>query len=122
MHPLTSADMSDHRDELRRDLGASVGARRELGPAYEAELVESFVDRVDATIKQRVDAELSSRRSPSGEHNDPQPFVIAIVSLGTGIPITAIAGGVADLPGVIAAWIGIVGVNAVFGLGRRHAR
>ena len=115
--------MSESREELRRDLGATVAARRELGADYEAELVESFVDRIDGTIKQRVDAELAERGGGSAKgSDDPQPFVIAIVSLGTGIPITAIAGGVADLPGVVAAWVGIVGVNAAFSLGRRRAR
>jgi hypothetical protein len=115
--------MSDSREELRRDLGATVAARRELGRDYEAELVESFVERIDDTIKARVDAELAERRGPSAKpSDDQQPFVIAIISLGTGIPITAIAGGTADLPGIVAAWVGIVGVNAVFSLGRRRAR
>ena len=114
--------MSDSRDELRRDLAATVSARQELGRDYETELVESFVDRIDATIAQRVDAavERSGRDSPNPSA-DQQRFVIAIISLGTGIPITAIAGGTADLPGILAAWLGIVGVNAAFALGRRRA-
>lgn len=39
--------MGEHEeDELRRDLAASVEARRELGPAYEDDLVRSFVERL----------------------------------------------------------------------------
>jgi len=37
--------------ELQRDPMATVEARRELGPEYDAELVASFCDRIDATIQ-----------------------------------------------------------------------
>ena len=49
-------------------------------------------------------------------------FVLGIISLGTGIPITAIAATNVEpgLFGVIAAWAGIVGVNAVFAWGNRR--
>ena len=49
--------------------------------------------------------------------------MIGIVSLGTGIPITAIAGGVGDgLAGVVVAWLGIVGVNVAHALSNRRRR
>jgi hypothetical protein len=44
------------------------------------------------------------------------------VSLGTGIPITAIAGGIGELRGIIVAWVGIVGVNVAHALSRRRRR
>ncbi|MGH3996649.1 MAG: hypothetical protein ACRDTJ_04220, partial [Pseudonocardiaceae bacterium] len=47
--------------EIQHDLEATIGARRELGPAYENELVTSFVERIDATVAARVDAELARR-------------------------------------------------------------
>jgi len=105
--------------EMRNDLSATIGARRDLGPAYEAELVESFVERIDATVERRVDAELAHRRGENDSAGK-EPFIVAMVSLGTGIPITAIAGGISDLPGIITVWIGIVGVNAALSLGRRR--
>ena len=51
-----------------------------------------------------------------------QSFVLGIVSLGAGIPITAISGTLVDpgLVGVAVSWAGIVGVNVVFGW--RHRR
>ena len=109
----------DDERELRQDLSATIGARRDLGPAYEVELVESFLDRIDATVLRRVDAELARRMGDDDDGGGSSPFIVAIVSLGTGIPITAIAGGIADLPGIITAWVGIVGVNAALALGRR---
>jgi len=51
-------------------------------------------------------------------------MALGIVSLGTGIPITAIAGSVAEpgLAGIIAAWAGIVGVNVAHALQGRRDR
>ena len=49
-------------------------------------------------------------------------FVLGIVSLGAGIPISGIAGGYGDVPGLVVAWAGIVGVNAVFAWGNRRRR
>jgi len=51
---------------MQRDLMATVEARRELGPEYDAELVASFCDRIDDTIQRRMDEQLALRR-PSGE-------------------------------------------------------
>jgi len=41
-------------------------------------------------------------------------WVVAIVSLGTGIPITAIAGALGGLPGILIVWIGIVALNVAY--------
>jgi len=51
-------------------------------------------------------------------------MALGIVSLGTGIPITAIAGSLAEpgLAGIIAAWAGIVGVNLAHALQGRRDR
>lgn len=111
--------MADDEREIRQDLAATVEARRELGPEYEGELVASFVDRIDATVQRRVDAELDRRREGE-ESGAGSSFVVALASLGTGIPITAIAGGIAELPGIITAWLGIVGVNAAVAVSRRR--
>lgn len=51
---------------------------------------------------------------------DRTTFVLAIVSIALGIPLTAIASGTAGLPGLLVAWIGIVLVNIVYGRGRHH--
>lgn len=47
-------------------------------------------------------------------------FVLAMMSLGLGIPLTAIASGTAGLPGLLVVWVGIVLVNAVYAWSRRQ--
>ena len=48
-------------------------------------------------------------------------FVLAIVSLGVGVPLTAIGSGTAGLPGLLVVWIGIVLVNLAYGWSRRKS-
>ena len=100
----------------RDDVTSMVGARQELGEDMEPAVVDAFLDRVEAAI----DARAAERRPPprdagagSGER-----LALAIVSLGTGVPITAIAAEGGGALGVIAAWLGIAGVN--FAYGRRR--
>ncbi|MBN9105163.1 MAG: hypothetical protein J0I14_09185 [Propionibacteriaceae bacterium] len=47
-------------------------------------------------------------------------LALAITSLGVGVPLTAIAVSEAGLPGLVVAWIGIVGVNAAYAWSRRR--
>jgi hypothetical protein len=108
----------------RQEVEALLEARRELGPTYDAALVDSFAERVERAVTDRVDATLAERsrdRKRDNEHEGHR-FALAIVSLGTGIPITAVAGTFADLPGVVAAWVGIVGVNVSYALRDRRRR
>ena len=46
-------------------------------------------------------------------------LALAITSLGVGIPLTAIATSQAGFGGLLVAWAGIVGVNAVYAWSRR---
>jgi len=111
---------ADERDSLARDLEAAVAARAELGRDYEPALVVSFAERLEQSIARRVDAEVSHRAPPP---DDPRmPFALAIVSLGTGIPISGIAAGTEGLAGLAVAWCGIVGVNLAHALSRRTRR
>ena len=93
----------------REDVTSAVGARRELGEEMEPAVIDAFLDKVDRAIEARA-AEEAGRRRDTGS-DDGTSFALAIISLGTGIPITAVAGGEAGLAGIIAAWLGIVGVN-----------
>ena len=85
------------RDEAR----AALEARRELGPAYEDELVERFADR----IEQRL-----ADRRPAKRPAD-QGTAIVIVSLIAAIPLLGIAAGTVGLAGVIAVCTALVLVN-----------
>jgi hypothetical protein len=86
-----------------------VGARQELGAEMEPAVVDAFLDKVERAVDARVAAEAAKKHYESD--SDGSSFVLAIVSLGTGIPITAIAAGTAGVQGMIVAWAGIVGVN-----------
>ena len=107
-------DRPDERELQRRDLEAVLEARRELGLDYEPALVESFVDKVEAAIESRVDARMAqAQRDDTAERqHQKQQLTLGIVSLATGVPITAVAGGVGDgLLGIVVAWAGIAAVN-----------
>jgi len=47
-------------------------------------------------------------------------FVLALVSVALGIPLTAISSGTAGLPGLLVVWTGIVLVNFFYARSRRN--
>ncbi|MFF1448803.1 hypothetical protein ACFVYF_11715 [Streptomyces sp. NPDC058274] len=116
--------------ELKKELDATLHARRELGEDYEPALVESFLEKVeqrlDGAVDRRVRRQLAEQqmvvargaRSPQSADSWGERFGFGIVSLVLAVPLSAIGGGVAGLPGLLVAWVGIVGVNAVQAL--RH--
>ncbi len=87
-----------------------VSARRDLGPEYDAALAESFVERVESRLEQRV-AEATTRRLKRSRAGQNKQLVLAITSVVMGVPISAFSAGFADLPGLLVSWAGIVGVN-----------
>ncbi|MER7754332.1 hypothetical protein [Kitasatospora sp. NPDC097643] len=115
--------MDTRQDELRRDLDATLQARKELGKEYESELVDSFMKRLDARLDARVERSVAARLDdePAYRHRSRRPgrggprpgSRLAVVSLALGIPLTAIAGdpGHGGIIGLLACWAGIVGVN-----------
>ena len=119
--------MTESYEETRRETEAALGARRELGPAYHDEVAAGLADRVEQLAAIRT-AEL--RASAAAGRDDAaldktlqhQRFVLGIISLGAGIPVTAISAVQVDpsLLGVLVGWAGIVGVNVAFGLSRRR--
>jgi hypothetical protein len=107
--------------ESRREAEAALAARRELGFDYEEQIAAGLAERVEQAVWHRQ-AEYSQRTKIELEHLKDdrkargQRFALSIVSLGTGIPMTAIAASETGLLGVAVTWGGIVGVNAVFAL------
>jgi hypothetical protein len=112
--------------ELKKELDATLHARRELGEEYESALVDSFLEKVeqrlDGAVDRRVRRQLAEQqmvvargtRSPEGASDSwGERFGFGIVSLVLAVPLSAIGGGVAHLPGLLVAWAGIVGVNVV---------
>ncbi|WP_405980384.1 hypothetical protein [Streptomyces sp. NBC_00158] len=116
--------------ELKKELAATLEVRRELGPEYEAALVDSFVDKVDTQVRRRLAEErLLRARGGTGGQGPAGPvsafgerFGFAIVTLVLAVPLSAI-GITQGIGGLVAAWAGIVGVNlAHTGLLRRPGR
>ncbi len=112
-------------DDLDRDdVAAALEVRRELGLAYEHEVVDSFADRIEQAIAVRVDARLAQERAlrKDGHDRDGKQLALAITTLALGIPISAVSGGIAELPGLIVAWGGIAAINVAYAWPRRRAR
>jgi hypothetical protein len=110
--------------QMRRDVEAALAARRELGPEYDDQVAAGLADRIDELVAIRLAdqrGEVSERQAEREDANSSrtQRFVLGIISIGGGIPITAISSGSVVMTAV--AWAGIVGVNVAAAWGsRRH--
>ncbi|TDC71939.1 hypothetical protein [Streptomyces hainanensis] len=129
---MTSASDRDlnHDADLRGDLEAAVQTRKELGESYEAELIDSFLgkveQRIDATVDKRVRRQLAEQQmvvarggrpsaGPQAESQGPGvAFGLAALSLVLAIPLSAIAAAQGGVSGLLLCWAGIVGVNACY--------
>ncbi|NGO70928.1 hypothetical protein [Streptomyces boncukensis] len=124
--------MSARDPELKKELDATLATRKELGPEYEDELIDSFLEkieqRLDGVVDKRVRRQLaeqqmvvargSSRPQQTGQSPSlPDGFGarlgLAVASLVLAIPLSAIAAVNAGLSGLIACWTGIVAVNGL---------
>ncbi|MGR8010150.1 hypothetical protein [Streptomyces hypolithicus] len=112
--------------ELKKELDATLHARKELGEDYESALVESFLEKVeqrlDGTVDRRVRRQLAERQTavarggtaaPHSTSHFGERFGFGAVSLVLAIPLSAIGAANAGIAGLVVAWLGIVGVNAV---------
>ena len=104
----------------RDDAEAALAARHDLGRDYEPAVVDSFVDRLDKAIDARVAQRVEEVGGRPPAKPDRTSLALAIVSLGCGIPITAIAAN-AGLPELLIAWIGIVLVNMAYAMQSRRS-
>ncbi|WP_030156472.1 hypothetical protein [Streptomyces sp. NRRL S-244] len=107
--------------ELKKELDATLDARRELGPEYEAALVDSFVEKVDTQVRRRLAEERLAAARGGGRATGPSPieggfgerFGFAIITLVLAIPLSAIGATQAGFSGLLVAWAGVLGVNFV---------
>jgi sugar (pentulose or hexulose) kinase len=104
------------QEDIRRDLQASLEARRELGPEYDEHFLDALVEKLTKQVQQTQQTQQETHVS-TGKHSD-NSLALAICSLIFGIPIVAIAGGETGLTGIIVACAMIVGVNLAFNLRR----
>ncbi|MDI5965247.1 hypothetical protein POF50_027100 [Streptomyces sp. SL13] len=124
---------SDH--ELGKELHATLRARKELGPEYESELIESFLEkaaaRLDSQVQSRVRRELAQQQTSTarvatrsgprgfgdGDGGRDRRFGLAAVSLVLAVPLSAIGATNDHLAGLLVTWAGIVAVNVAHALG-----
>jgi hypothetical protein len=99
------------------DVAVSLAVREDLGASHEPAVIAEFLDRVGAAIDERVDArvaEQTPRQTPSRDFP-----LLPVISLGIGIPVTAIAANSeAGLGALVIAWAGIAAVNVADALRR----
>ncbi|MDN3355431.1 hypothetical protein [Actinomadura sp. DC4] len=99
----------------RDDITASLAARRELGPDYDA----AFVDAVAERLQQAA----ATRRPIIAEQEKGEralAVTVVCVSLGVSIPVSAIAAVQAGLAGLLVVWMGLVAINVAFALRPRR--
>lgn len=119
--------MATHDPDLRKELDATLQTRKELGPEYESELLESFLEKLEANVDRRVRRQLAEQQiqvargtlppHPAGPGREFwERFGVAAFSLVLAIPLSTVAAVNTGLPGLLVTWAGIVGVNAVHGV------
>jgi hypothetical protein len=92
----------------RAELEAVLAARKELGPEYEPELVDSFLEQVE----KRLDGRRSAAPKGGREVHPAVSTPVVLGSLGLAIPLLGVAGGTAGIAGVLVVCLALVLVNA----------
>lgn len=104
---------SEARDELKVHLAA----RRDLPAHMEDELVEAFLAKLERAVDVRVESRLLQARGEAEarqlqqDRRAKQRIAVAAISLGLAVPLSAIAGGIAGMPGLILVWLVILLIN-----------
>ena len=120
--------MAGEEELERTELEAVLETRRELGASYDAALVASFADRIEAAVVARTAQDLSVRDREARDRASagPRQLALGIVSAVAGIPVTAIslnsADGFAGLAAMMVSWTGLVGLNVAHALQSRPRR
>ncbi|MBB6171457.1 hypothetical protein HNR23_001517 [Nocardiopsis mwathae] len=92
------------------ELAASLRAGRELGADYDDAIAASLAERLEQSIDERVRHHVAAREraQPRGVPARTARMVLAIITLGLAVPLTAISGGYGGALGVAATWSGLV--------------
>ncbi len=99
-------------DDLKRDLQATLAARREIGTDYDEHFLDALVEKLTAHVQDQVKrATPRAARRPSHD----QRLGLAICSLIFGIPLVAI-GTSLGMGGFLIVCLMILGINVAFAL------
>lgn len=96
---------------LDEEVRLAVATRRELAAAHEDQIIAAFLEKLQAAVEQRV-RQAVEQSGRSARRSDPVGRLA--VSLIFAIPLSAIAAGIAGLPGLAVAWAGIILLNIYF--------
>ena len=97
--------------DLKRDLQATLAARRELGPEYDEHFLNALVEKMTAIQQaQQPRAQPPAKKSPPHD----QQLALAICSLIFGIPIIGIGVGTEGMAGLVITCLMIIGLNLFF--------
>ena len=91
---MPGSEDAGHGHELaREDAEALLEVRRELGPSYDAALVDSFAERIERAVSERVDAQIAQRRASQAAvaGAGARQLALGIVSMVAAIPISIVA-------------------------------
>jgi hypothetical protein len=99
----------------RDDLAASLAARRELGPDYDAAFVDAVAERIEqaTAVRRPVVAEIEKSERAMA-------LTVVCVSLVVSVPISAIAAIQTGLAGLTVVWLALVAINVAFALRPRR--
>ena len=102
----------------REDAEALLEVRRELGPSYDAALVDSFAERIERAVAERVEDQLARRRevARAAAGAGGRQLALGIVSMVAAIPISVVLGVTGNYAALLVAWVGIVLVNMAHAL------
>ena len=111
----------DEEQVGREDVEALLEVRRELGPSYDAALVDSFAERIERAVAERVAADVAERRAHQSAvaSGGGRQLALGIVSMVAAIPISIVLGVTGEFAALLVAWIGIVLVNMAHALQSR---
>jgi hypothetical protein len=119
---MTDEQVSPRRiadQEIASDLKAAVGARRELGPEMEDEVLEAFLARVEERVDARVARQSGSRPIANSKRADIEsPVVVVAGSLVLTVPSLAIAGDIAGALGLVLVVTALIALNLLYFIDR----
>lgn len=99
-----------NRSDIKREIQATLAARRELGTEYDEHFLDALVEKITRqSPPQRAQPSRPPQRSNALDSG--QRLSLAICSLIFGIPLVAIGGGIGNLVGLIVVCFAILGIN-----------
>lgn len=114
-------EVSGEQDPRREDVEALLETRRELGPSYDAALVDSFAERLERAVAERVDQQLAARaaRDRQVAAAGPRQLALAIISLVACVPISIPLGLQGQYVALLVTLAAIVSINVAHALQSR---